>query len=196
MPRFPLPGVVRFVATAALGLLVFPIPQEFVVKLAEENGLFDQPSARLGAAMTFISSITDAAWYPWVVGPLGGLVAGLWLDHLMRKRTKAVAPSEALKEQVKPPDPVSTALEVVANRVFKNETVRLDRIRFINCEFSDVLVTWDGGPYQFDNCKIDAGGGQWVWNEQPSGQGVLASDGHAWGGSPQTRFRTGASHCE
>ncbi|GJD29092.1 hypothetical protein PMNALOAF_0324 [Methylobacterium adhaesivum] len=48
------------------------------------------------------------------------------------------------------------ALSVVANQSFVSCPIKLDGIRFINCSFEKVFVTWDGGPYSLESCQIDA----------------------------------------
>lgn len=47
-------------------------------------------------------------------------------------------------------------LSVVANQAFSRCQILLDGIRYINCSFDKVFVTWDGGPYMLENCQIDA----------------------------------------
>lgn len=53
--------------------------------MAEENGLYDKPTERVGSAMSGISVLVSHPVFHWTAGILIGFAVGVWLDTWLRK---------------------------------------------------------------------------------------------------------------
>lgn len=72
-------------ATIVTTLAVLPVSGEFFVKLAEENGLYERPTERVGSIMSAISDLVGNPVFPWIAGIIIGFAVGVWLDAWMRR---------------------------------------------------------------------------------------------------------------
>lgn len=72
-------------AVGAAGILA-PVAGEWFVKLAEERGLYEEPSSHLERAMSWLASWTAVPGFAWVAGSVLGFAVGLWVDALLRRR--------------------------------------------------------------------------------------------------------------
>lgn len=75
-------GFAAFVGTA----VAVPLVGQFFISLAEEWGLYKQPSARLAVVIAWLADLTSQSWFHWIGGILIGFAAGVWLDALMKRR--------------------------------------------------------------------------------------------------------------
>jgi hypothetical protein len=69
-------------------LIIFPISQlagQFIVKIGEEQGLFDTPSARLKQSIDWLGTILSLPGFWPTVAFVAGLTLGVWLDYLVRE---------------------------------------------------------------------------------------------------------------
>lgn len=91
-------------------------------------------------------TMSDLVTQPWLFALSSffvGVACGVWM-HWIASRVLSRGDVN-----------VSQDLEVIANQVFRKNSVRIDGKRFINCDFDDVLIVWDGGPYTFEHCRIE-----------------------------------------
>lgn len=121
----------------------------FFIELAREWGWYDEPSQRLGAAMSAFNSIVSQPWFVVIAVFFIGLAIGLWLHLIFLSRSKRQYSAEAPSDLPNVDD-----LPVVANEMFKSVIVPIDGIRFINCIFDDTLIQWEGGAFRFDGCHV------------------------------------------
>src|SRR3954468_631374 len=81
------PRLRKFIATITftvlLPIVVSPVGQ-FLIEVGQEQGLYKQPSERVGAIMSALSSFVNQLWVLIVAAFLCGLTAGLWIDYLLR----------------------------------------------------------------------------------------------------------------
>jgi hypothetical protein len=80
-----------WIAAGFFTLIVIPLLVEFLKHLAENIGLYDQPRETAGAVLNFFLSLAELPWLRVTALVLGGFVAGLWLDRLLRKRDRSRA---------------------------------------------------------------------------------------------------------
>jgi hypothetical protein len=82
-------AIIRWAALFLFASFVVPIIAavcgEFFIKLAEEQGIYDKPTAKLGAAMTALYWFVAQTWFLVSAGFAAGLTAGLWLDPILRR---------------------------------------------------------------------------------------------------------------
>lgn len=81
-------SILRSVSAASAPVILAPVVGEWFVKLAEEKGVYSEPSSRLGHAMTWLASWTNLRGFDFVAGLVVGLTIGLWLDYLLRVRER------------------------------------------------------------------------------------------------------------
>ncbi len=110
---------------------------------------FNQLGERLP---TWVNWLLSTPW--WVPSALAATLTGflIWLSWPQERDTRKGQESQTPSGLA----PAAQPLTVVANQQFVRSPIRLDGHRFINCSFEQVFVTWDGGPYSFENCQIDA----------------------------------------
>jgi hypothetical protein len=81
---------IRWFATAVLAGLVlttfFGVVGEFFIEFAREKGVYQNPSQRLGVAMTALSDFVTQVWFIGLTTFSAGLAVGLWVDTLLRRR--------------------------------------------------------------------------------------------------------------
>src|SRR6266446_31300 len=75
----------RWIAAGFFTLIVIPLLVEFLKHLAENIGLYDRPREAAGAFLNFFLSLAGLPWLRVTALVLGGFVAGLWVDWLLRK---------------------------------------------------------------------------------------------------------------
>jgi hypothetical protein len=79
----------RKVLTWFVVLIVGTFLGEFALSVAREHHLFEEPTAKLGAALHFLGAIRDLPGFWPTLSVAAGLTVGMWLDTLARKRVKA-----------------------------------------------------------------------------------------------------------
>jgi hypothetical protein len=130
-------------------LFLIPIVSEFFIEWAREQGLYSQPSAKVGTLVDLLPSILDRPYFPWIVGALSAALA-LLLDSWLRNN-----------ERRQPPAGMQSAAPVVLtevrNRIFRDETVVLDGHRYVSCTFTRVTLQWNGGKFTVDDPKWEGG---------------------------------------
>ena len=75
----------RWLAVSAFTVFVIPLAVEFFKHLAENVGLYDRPREAVGTVLNFLLSLADLPWLRVAALILFGLMAGLWVDWLLRK---------------------------------------------------------------------------------------------------------------
>ena len=80
--------IVRSVLAIGAAGILSPVAGEWFVKLAEERGLYEEPSSHLERAMTWLASWTAVPGFGWVAGLVLGFAAGVWVDAFLRRREK------------------------------------------------------------------------------------------------------------
>jgi hypothetical protein len=80
--------IIRAAATIGAPVVFAPVAGEWFVKLAEERGLYEQPSSRLERAMSWLASWTALPGFDLVAGLVLGLTVGVWVDYLLRLRER------------------------------------------------------------------------------------------------------------
>lgn len=89
---------------------------------------------------------------PWFV-PWGfALISTMWLMWVSWPRQQKFGEREDREVDL---NIEQKNLEVIANQKFVRAPIKIDGKRFINCEFEHVFIIWDGGPYSFENSKIE-----------------------------------------
>ncbi|MBC8158706.1 MAG: hypothetical protein ISR44_06440 [Rhodospirillales bacterium] len=73
--------------TIILILVVLPLVTEFVIKYAEEQGFYDQPSQRVADMLGLLGALTGNWWFAIVLGFVAGGTLFMWVDVLLRKIT-------------------------------------------------------------------------------------------------------------
>lgn len=81
-------SIVRAASTVSAAGIISPVVGEWFVKLAEERGLYEEPSSHVERAMTWLASWTQMPGFGWVAGLLVGFAAGVWVDALLRRRER------------------------------------------------------------------------------------------------------------
>jgi hypothetical protein len=105
--------IIRGILTWLLGGVLLALIAEFAVSLVREHGVFDHPTARVEAIMSLLASIRDQVWFWPAVTLLVGLVAGMWIDSLVRRRNpRAVPETHALPVPVTPPSPKKVFVDI------------------------------------------------------------------------------------
>ncbi|MCB4825525.1 hypothetical protein [Roseicella aerolata] len=95
--------LLRTILSSGAGAVVLTVGSEWFVKLAEERGLYDEPSSHLERAMNWLASWTTLSSFDFVAGLVLGLTAGAWLDYLLRLRERrATAVKEPKSGQAAP----------------------------------------------------------------------------------------------
>lgn len=74
----------RWIAAALFAVVIVPIVGDFFVELARQLGAYDNPEARVSAFVAFLIGITEQPWYSYSVVGVLGLVAGAWIDWVLR----------------------------------------------------------------------------------------------------------------
>lgn len=77
-------SIFQWVATILSAVVLIPVFGEFFIKLAEEYGVYDQPSAKIRAIGLFISSLTDSKFFPWIGGVIIGFTAATWFEKALK----------------------------------------------------------------------------------------------------------------
>lgn len=60
---------------------------EFAIELAREHGAFEHPTQRVEATLRLLDTVQGYPWFWPTLFGAGGLVAGMWLDSLVRRRS-------------------------------------------------------------------------------------------------------------
>jgi len=80
---------IRRAVTTILAVLVTfvlaPVVSEFFIKLAEERGYYDQPSAKVASAMETLALITESWWFLVALGYVAGGASFMWIDYFLRR---------------------------------------------------------------------------------------------------------------
>jgi hypothetical protein len=84
MPRIY--KIFRDLLTWLFGGVLIALIGEFAIELAREHGFFEQPTAKVEAALSLLSMVQTYSWFWPSLSALGGLVMGMWLDNLARGR--------------------------------------------------------------------------------------------------------------
>lgn len=66
------------------GILI-PVGAEFFIEVAKDKGIYSDAGKRWDSAMTTLASLVTVWWITYPVVCLGGLVAGLWLDIMLKR---------------------------------------------------------------------------------------------------------------
>jgi hypothetical protein len=75
---------IRAIMAGLCAVIFVPVAGQFFVSLADENGWYQHPGARVAAMIAGITWIMAQTWFPWTAGGVGGLTIGVWLDAAMR----------------------------------------------------------------------------------------------------------------
>jgi hypothetical protein len=75
----------RWLGAGVFSIFVIPIAVEFLKHEAESIGLYERPGEAAGTVLNFFLSLAELPWLRVTALVLGGFVAGLWLDWLLRK---------------------------------------------------------------------------------------------------------------
>jgi len=78
--------VAVWLAGAVATVAVVPLLGQFFVSLADEQGWYAHPSARVHAVLSALTAITASPWFHWLGGATIGFAGGVWLDAIARKR--------------------------------------------------------------------------------------------------------------
>jgi hypothetical protein len=81
-------GFLKWFVSAVLFGIALAIAAEFFIELARENGWYSNPSAKVGWAMSALSSLVANTWFMVSAGVVFGLTAGLWVDSVLRRFEK------------------------------------------------------------------------------------------------------------
>lgn len=133
--------IVRGLLTLSFAIIVIPVGGEFFIGLARKRGLYENPSEAASRAMNLLISIADLPLLKPLALVLFGLVIGLWIDSLVRKRSLQVyiAPIKQAKAAPgRPADPLSFEEQQfrISLRSFSNSTLMYCKIRItysLNC---------------------------------------------------------------
>jgi hypothetical protein len=79
---------VGWIVTGLFTLGVVPVVQQFVSKVTEEWGWYDQPAQKVGTMTAFFASLTGTAWFYPALAFIGGAVAFYWLSEFLPKSEK------------------------------------------------------------------------------------------------------------
>jgi hypothetical protein len=77
--------ILLVIATVFVGALVEP----FFVRLLNDLGWYADPGTSVGNAVNFISRIIGETAFHWTAGIVFGLVAGMWIDALLKRLDRA-----------------------------------------------------------------------------------------------------------
>lgn len=77
-----------------------PVVGEFFIKLAEERGLYERPSERVGAILSALSSLVASRFYQLILVGLAGVALGVWVDWIYRRFERRRKPTKPLKREV------------------------------------------------------------------------------------------------
>jgi hypothetical protein len=77
-----------------LPLILAPLGQ-FLTEIAQENGLYNNPSNRVGAIMRALSDFVLQSWVLILAAFLVGLTIGLWADYLLRRIERLTSSDES-----------------------------------------------------------------------------------------------------
>jgi hypothetical protein len=76
---------VRQVAVGAFSVFVFPLAVDFLKRMAENAGIYDQPGEAAGTVLNFFLSLSQQTWLRVTALTLGAFVAGLLLERRLQK---------------------------------------------------------------------------------------------------------------
>jgi hypothetical protein len=76
---------VRQVAVGAFLVFVFPLAVDFLKRMAENAGIYDQPGGTAGTVLNFFLSLSQQTWLRVTALTLGAFVAGLLLERRLQK---------------------------------------------------------------------------------------------------------------
>jgi hypothetical protein len=83
--------IFRDVLTWAVLAIIAALLGEFAIEFGREHKWFERPTERLEAVLGFLGIIQSYPWFWPIFGGLVGLVGGMWLDAVIRRRA-AVPP--------------------------------------------------------------------------------------------------------
>jgi len=136
--------IVRLVAPVLVAFVAIPVAGQFFISLADEWGLYKNPSAKVAAMTAWLSTVTANAWFHWVGGAVIGFAAGVWLDAFLKGGEK---------RQTWPGWKVNQRPAQVVGRTFRNERILVDGKNFVDCKFYNVTFQYNGkGPVGFNGC--------------------------------------------
>lgn len=87
---------IRWLIAALLTAFAVPLFSEFLIEWAKEKGFYANPTAKVDAAMSWISGLGESWWFALTFGCLLGSAAVLWADYWLRGR-KAEPKAVSLK---------------------------------------------------------------------------------------------------
>ena len=58
---------------------------EFFIELAKEQGLYENPSAKVASMMSLLAEIVRSWWFILALGVFLGAVVALWSDYFLRR---------------------------------------------------------------------------------------------------------------
>jgi MFS family permease len=169
----------RAVLTIIFTIAVAPVIGEFFIEVARDMGLYTHPVARLGAAMDTFFSVTNSVVFQIVALLLGGFLAGIWIDTLIRTWGErrmdwgtvlilaaiAIGAAGILLRvsgvgRAMTVTPVGTERQQpvqftrIIGQTFRNTEVPLDNYYYDDCVFENVTFVWNGGPYYLNRARV------------------------------------------
>jgi len=81
-----------------------------------------------------IEFLSINAFYIWLISLI--VAMGVWYWSTIIRKTKSQKPVQ---------------LEEVVGNIFKNQTVKIDNKKFINCKFSTCTLEYEGSLFEFEN---------------------------------------------
>jgi hypothetical protein len=83
--------IFRDILSWLLGGIILAIIGEFAIDSAREYGFFEHPTERVEAVTSLLAAIRERPWFWPALCGIGGLVSGMWLAAMVRRRA---APAE------------------------------------------------------------------------------------------------------
>lgn len=91
----------RYAVTFSAGAALFPVVGEFFVELAKENGVYEQPTQRVGVMLTLLGAVADFPGFKLGAGFIIGLACGLWVDAIFKRREQPPASAAQQLDRMK-----------------------------------------------------------------------------------------------
>lgn len=80
---------IRWAAAVVSTIVLVPVVGEFFVRLAEEFGWYEHPTATVKLLTRALSDVVGHDLFCWIAGGVLGFTGGVWLDAVVRRRQPA-----------------------------------------------------------------------------------------------------------
>jgi hypothetical protein len=110
----------RWLLVGLFLLLLLPVAQEFVIELVREQGLYANPSEKLGGWLGYVEMIAYIPGFYGVLIFVGGLTLGAWVDTLLR-RFDANRRLDKVRDLGQKSLLISNSIKMVIDNFYSNE---------------------------------------------------------------------------